>query len=159
MVAAVTAPICPCGSKTRLTTGREIYHGRDDLADSPIWVCMAPQCDGRVGCHPGTTRPLGVPAAAPLRRARRILHDQKLDPLWQTAPGDDKAKHRARGHLYAFLAVELGINGKKMHTAELDLDGCRRAWRVLEGKTMADIDAWYAVHKAAVAAEKAKAAP
>ncbi|CUA90875.1 Protein of unknown function (DUF3268) [Chelatococcus sambhunathii] len=146
------APVCPaCHLVCRLTNGREVYSHRPDLHDKPIWRCDG--CDGYVGCHPGTTRPLGTPAGAELRRARMLLHDQMIDPLWMTAieaggyqPEDRAARAKivraARNRVYAFLAERLGLSREETHTAFFDLETCRRAWRALQGVTYPEIRAW-----------------
>lgn len=148
----MSAPICPtCTRAARLTDGREVYPHRPDLAEKPIWRCDG--CGGHVGCHPGGTRPLGTPANADLRKARRLLHERMLDPLWQTAdecgeysPEDDRARRtirrRARERVYAFLADRLGLSADECHTGMFDLETCRRAWRALQCVTYPEIRAW-----------------
>jgi hypothetical protein len=147
---AAQPPTCPAcdGRRCRLTDGAEIYPHRRDLHTKPIWVCDV--CRGYVGCHPGTTDALGTPADAQLRRAREILHNQMIDPLWQTAdacgeyaPEDDKARHvirqAARGRVYRFLADHLEIPVDQCHVGMFDLDQCRRAWIGLRGVTYPEI--------------------
>lgn len=152
----ITAPIC-CGVPTRLTDGREIYPNRADLADKAIYVCDA--CGARVGCHPGTTNALGIPANAQLRDARMKLHDRMIDPLWMTAdqtgdyaPEDEKARmiirQAARGRVYAYLAHKMGLDRKDTHTANFTLEQCRDAWQALQGVTYPEIRAWAKARKA-----------
>ena len=148
----VEAPVCQrCRLIARLTTGSEVYRGRADLAEKPVWKCDG--CDGYVGCHPGSTRALGTPAGPDLRRARQLLHDRMIDPLWKHAdvcgeydPEDEaaalKIRQAARSRVYSYLADRLGKSGKDTHTGLFDLLTCRRAWRVLQGRTYADIRAW-----------------
>ena len=146
----MSAPHC-CGKPTRLTNGREIYPHLPRLASKPIYTCD--QCGARVGCHPGTTDPLGTPANAELRRARMELHNRMIDPLWQTAdrsggyqPEDEKARRRirrsARTRVYEFLADRMGITRDECHTGMFDMEQCRAASRALKGVTYFEIREW-----------------
>lgn len=145
------APICPaCTRAARLSSGSEIYPHRADLAGVPVWICDG--CGARVGCHPGTTKPLGTPANEQLRKARILLHERMIDPLWREGAdafyqeGDSAAKRRlrqvARARVYAFLAHRLGIKRKDCHTGLFDLDTCRRAWRALDGVSYSQVRTW-----------------
>ncbi|PZU95512.1 MAG: hypothetical protein DI527_00455 [Chelatococcus sp.] len=158
MTAVAHAPVCPtCRLIARLTDGSQVYSNRPDLAEKPVWLCDG--CGGFVGCHPGTTKPLGTPAGPELRRARALLHDRMIDPLWKLAdvcgeyePEDQaaalKIRQAARSRVYSYLADRLGKSGKETHTGLFDLATCRRAWRVLQGRTYADIRAWAKAHAA-----------
>ncbi|MDR3488742.1 MAG: zinc-finger-containing protein [Bradyrhizobium sp.] len=157
------APVCPeCKTAARLTDGREIYPHRPDLADKPIYVCDG--CTGYVGCHPGTTKPLGTPANYELRNARSKLHNLMLDPLWMEAwrdpayaadrEADASGRKRtaqqrigdiqrcARTRVYEYLADKLGLTREQCHTGEFDLETCRRAWTALKGVSYSEIRAW-----------------
>lgn len=145
------APICPdCKVEARLTDGMEIWPHRPDLHAKPIWTCDG--CGGRVGCHPGTTDPLGTPAGPELRRARGDLHEKRLDPLWREAleSGFYKGKSRyrngivktARTRVYEWLADRLSLLPEQTHVGMFDMETCKRAWAALEGVSYADIRAW-----------------
>lgn len=152
----MTAPTCgTCRVKARLTNGAEVYPHRRDLHGKPIWVCDG--CGGRVGCHPGTTTPLGTPAGPALRRARSMLHDERIDPLWKQAhmalcyssdgPIHDerrikKIQQKARGRVYTFLAKRMGIASQNCHTGMFSIEQCRQAWSALDGVTYMDIRKW-----------------
>jgi hypothetical protein len=143
---------CACGSMPVLVDGRSIYGNRPDLWDKPMWKCTA--CpDSYVGCHPGTTDPLGFPADKGLRRARSMLHEHRIDPLWQNAVEvggyevENEGQRKgitmlARGRVYAFLASLLGIEREACHTALFDIATCRRAWVELGPVTYPEIRAW-----------------
>jgi hypothetical protein len=160
------APECPgCKTVARLTSGKEIYRNREDLADKPIYVCES--CGAYVGCHPGTTRPLGTPAGPELRRARSMLHDQRIDPIWRSAasfygpspnlppPKPGLLQSVARNRVYGFLADRLGISAAESHTGMFDIETCRLAWRALEGVSYAEVREWAHAKKiAAVAASQ-----
>lgn len=162
------APICPhCKAPAALVGGDDVYPHRPDLASKWFWRC-AP-CEAYVGCHPGTKRPMGFPANAELRRARSLLHDRMIDPLWKTAvasvgytPEDARARkiitNTARGRVYAFLGFKLGLDPDETHTGEFDLETCRRAWTALQGIAYPEIRDWAKARKAADA-EKQSATP
>jgi len=148
------APTCPkCNLIARLTNGAEVYPHRRDLHEKPIWKCDG--CGGYVGCHPGTTQPLGTPADAELRKARMLLHEQMIDPIWKNAwrdpaydrPDGTRPKRKtvsriARTRVYEFLADRLGLTRDETHTGMFDLETCRRAWRALQGVTYSQIRDW-----------------
>jgi glutathione S-transferase len=167
--ATIVAPTCgSCASNkpARLTNGREVYPHRPDLHDKPIWKCGA--CGAYVGCHPGTTRPLGTPADKALRDARSMLHDQMVDPLWKTAdesadytPESEEARQTirtaARHRVYAFLAERLEIKQPDCHVGMFTIEQCREAWAALRGVQYPEIRGWYHARRARRAAAKAAA--
>lgn len=128
------APEC-CGGRARLTSGKEIYPHRPDLHRNPIWVCD--KCNGRVGCHPDSVRPLGKPATAETRDARSRLHDLRLDPIWKRAPEADRKACRKMA--YAVLAHRMGRKKGEVHVGEFSIEECRIAWRALAGLTADNI--------------------
>ena len=130
-----------------------IYPHRPDLAHKYFWQC-AP-CDAYVGTHDGTQHSLGTPANKELRRARNILHNQIVDPLWQTAPyagvyddaqGDKRAikkiQRAAMGHVYRFLAHKLGLPVPVTHIGMFNLDQCRATWTALRRVPYSEIHDW-----------------
>ncbi len=145
------APTC-CGIPARLTTGVEIYPNRPDLSQKRFYKCD--RCGGYCGCHAGTTRSLGTPAGPELRRARSMLHDNMIDPIWKSAvasggyaPENEEAaakiRSAARGRVYAYLAHRLGIARKVCHTGMFSIEQCRAAWMALRGVSYPEIRAWY----------------
>jgi len=149
------APVCPeCHVGARFTTGAEIYGRQSKFAEKGFWKCDG--CGGYVGCHGSTRRPLGTPAGPELRKARHLLHEQMLDPLWMNADtldaydGREATDHRARkmiqnrarSRVYAFLADAMGLPPELTHTGMFDLEQCRAAWRALRGVTYATIRTW-----------------
>ena len=93
-----------CGSKCRLTNGKEIYPHRSDLHALFFWKCDP--CSAYVGCHkagmsdnnPEGKKPLGTAADAELRRLRQQVHST-VDPIWQNA------KHRGRARQAVYKAL------------------------------------------------------
>jgi hypothetical protein len=110
----------------RLTSGREIYAHRPDLAELPFWKCDA--CQNSVGCHHKTqdrTRPLGVIPTDAIKAARQHIH-ALIDPIW-------KDGRMNRPQIYARLTLALG---RQYHTGELrSVEEARTVYR--EGRLIA----------------------
>lgn len=111
-----------CGEPAALITGRELYPHRPDLTHVRAWKC-AP-CDAWVGCHRGTTRPLGRLANADLRAAKQAAH-AAFDPLWRGT------KWR-RSAAYRWLAQQMGLPAKQCHIGMFDANQCARVVAIVE---------------------------
>jgi hypothetical protein len=83
-----------------------------------------------VGCHPGTIRPLGVPADGRLHRLRHEAH-LAFDRLWV-------AGHVSRSLAYAWLAGQLGIKTEDCHVGGFDAETCEKVI-TLSAARLADI--------------------
>jgi hypothetical protein len=104
---------CPyCTQKAELVRG---YAGK------PVWQCAA--CDARVGCHPGTNKPLGRLANAELR-AWRIAAHEAFDPMWQR----DGIQ---RGVAYGLLASWMGMPKAHCHIGRFDVAQCIEVVQVM----------------------------
>ena len=103
-----------CGHVALLVTGPKLYPHRPDLYEKRMYRCDP--CDAHVGCHPGTTIPLGRLANAELRKAKMDAHGA-FDPLWHG--GNRKAA-------YAWLSKALEIPANRCHIGMMDVDDCRR---------------------------------
>ncbi len=130
--------LCECGRRAELVTGQVIYPGRADLYTKRFWLCDP--CDAYVGCHPGSTRPLGTLAGPELRRARMRAHNA-LDPLWRHAedhyPDLPKRKIRAirniaRSRVYRWLSLRLGIPEDQCHIGQSDVETCEAIVQALQ---------------------------
>jgi len=119
-MAQVTCPYC--NQPAALVAGVAIYPYRPDLAHLSFWQC-AP-CGARVGCHKGTTQPLGRLANAELRLAKQQAH-AAFDPLWRTP-----AFGETRNSAYNWLADRLGIPRADCHIGMFDVEQCRRVVEV-----------------------------
>lgn len=122
---------CPyCGARPELVTGSTIYPHRPDLTAKQFWRCPG-ACGAWVGCHPGTTAPLGRLANAELRAAKRAAHDA-FDPLWQPSgrSGSKNKRKNARGAAYAALGEALGIPAAEVHIGMMSVEQCRRVVEV-----------------------------
>lgn len=110
-----------CGQPAPLVTGRDVYPHRPDLGRKWFYICLP--CGAWVGCHPGTTNPLGRLANAELRAAKMAAH-AAFDPLW-------KSGRMKRGQAYGWLAGKLGIAKNECHIGMFDADRCRRVVAVI----------------------------
>lgn len=119
-----------CGGNAPLVTGRDVYPHRPDLYHKRFYKCYP--CDALVGCHPGTTAPLGRLANAALRKAKMAAH-AAFDPLWRNGAG-------RRSSRYRWLARQLGIRESLCHIGMFDLDMCARVVEVCNAKRQADLD-------------------
>lgn len=108
------APLCSTHGPASLVDGRVVYPHRPDLAHLAFWICDT--CGAYCGCHPGTTRPLGVPAQASTRRARKLAHDA-FDQIWVEG-------EMSRRAAYAWLSHAMGLD--PIHIGALDEEQCRR---------------------------------
>lgn len=121
--------ICPyCSGEARLTDGSEIYPHRRDLWAKSFYRCQP--CNAYVGCHPGTTTPLGTVANAETRRWRNRAHEV-FDPLW-------RSKTVSRSEAYAWLREKLNLSVDECHIAMFTPDQCRA---VIEAVKVFDVAA------------------
>jgi hypothetical protein len=118
-------PICPyCTVPARLTLGGEVYPNRPELFGKRLWICDS--CGAYVGCHDGTTKPLGRLANAELRAAKSRAH-AAFDPLWQAKMRQTNcSKWEARGAGYRWLSQQLGIKKELCHIGMFDVATCER---------------------------------
>lgn len=102
-----------------------------------FYGCTRRPCDGLVGVHPTSGRPLGTPASKAVRGLRRAVHLQ-LDPAWERyAVTAGITRNRARTAAYRWMKRALGLD-RPYHTGELDAEGCWRALEVLAAMNPAD---------------------
>ena len=115
-------PTCPyCGAEARLADSAVVYHG---TSYGPIWLCANyPSCDAYVGCHKGTTEPLGRLADWELRKAKRAAHET-FDKLWKGKPKG------ARKKAYAWLAERMGLAIDDCHIGMFDVEQCQEVVRL-----------------------------
>jgi hypothetical protein len=114
---------CPyCKVAARLVDGTVIYPSRPDLAHLSFYLCG--DCDAYVGCHKGTTRPMGRLADKALRWAKQKAHAD-FDPLWKSGP-------MSRQQAYAWLASKMGMTARECHIGEFDVNQCGRVVQIME---------------------------
>lgn len=107
---------CHCGLKAELVGGQEIYPHRKDLYSLIFYKCS---CGSYVGCHKGTTRPLGTPASYEVRKARSAAH-RAFDPLWRNAYNSKMERARC----YKMLAAYMDIASNDCHIGSFDVAQC-----------------------------------
>lgn len=117
--------VCPyCQSPAQfLKSSADLYAGKDY---GPAYVCW--RCEAWVGCHRGTTRPLGRLANKQLRKAKQAAH-RAFDVLWKDG--------WTRKDAYAWLARTLKIKPEDCHIGMFDEGRCWQTVRVchtLEGR-------------------------
>lgn len=109
--------ICPhCNCPTVLLDSAIIY----GQSYGYIYFCII--CGAYVGCHTGSTRPLGTPADKALRTARRMAH-QAFDPIW-------KGRCMSRSGAYAWLSQEMGLSVENTHIGMFDLAQCAKVMQI-----------------------------
>lgn len=114
---------CPyCDREATLVNGAAIYPHRPDLTHKSFWQCVA--CDEWVGCHPGTTKPLGRLANAELRREKQRAH-AAFDPLW-------RSKTMSRKEAYRWLAQAIGVSEANCHIGMMDVLACKAVVAAVE---------------------------
>jgi hypothetical protein len=112
-----------CGGSATLVTGAEVYPHRNDLGGKHLYLCKP--CDAWVGCHPGTTKPLGRLANAELRAWKSRAH-AAFDPLWRAKMLQGFCKKHARDYGYKWLSEQLGIARYACHIGMFDVEQCKR---------------------------------
>lgn len=108
-----------CGGIIKLVPAQAVYGGsaqRLGMTDEHIYQCQ--NCNARVGCHKGTTRPLGNVANEVLRLKRMETH-RIFDAHW-------KRRHMTRTEAYRWLAEELCLPKGHAHIGGFEMDQCQR---------------------------------
>lgn len=119
------SPTCDyCCRPTVLVHGRDLYPHLEHLADKPFYYCEP--CVAWVGCHYGTTEPLGRLANAELRKAKGNAHNA-FDRIWK-----GPAATMSRSEAYLWLSERLGIPLTDCHIGKFDVELCRRTARIVK---------------------------
>lgn len=111
---------CPyCGAKVELKDSSYIYHKNNKHKNEQMWVCSNfPKCNAYVGCHKGTSLPLGRLANERLRTLKKEAHRQ-FDPIW-------KSGLMNRKEAYKWLASMLKISVEDCHIGMFDIKVCQK---------------------------------
>lgn len=109
---------CPyCGAKAVLRNSSEVFS--KPKYNEMMWVCSNyPNCDAYVGCHKGTSIPLGRLANQRLRNLKKEAHRQ-FDPIW-------KSGLMSRKEAYRWLADMLHIPCDECHIGMFDIKMCQK---------------------------------
>lgn len=112
-----------CGGIVRLIPASAVYGDatqRLGLAHEFVYQCQ--NCNARVGCHKGTTRPLGDVANEVLRLKRMETH-RVFDTFW-------KRRHMTRSNAYKWLSEQLDIPREEVHIGGFEMDTCEKLIRL-----------------------------
>ena len=108
-----------CGGPIHVVPAIRVYGSsvyRLGLENEHIFQCQ--NCNARVGCHKGTTRPLGNVANETLRLKRMETH-QVFDAFW-------KSQGMTRTQAYKWLAQQMGLPENKAHIGGFEMDQCQQ---------------------------------
>ena len=107
-----------CGGVIRMVPARAVYGSavkRLGLEKEYIYQCQ--NCNARVGCHKGTTRPLGNVANETLRLKRMETH-QVYDAFW-------KRSGMTRTQAYKWLAEQMNLTEDRAHIGSFEMYQCQ----------------------------------
>lgn len=107
-----------CGGIIRLVPASSVYGAsahRLGLEQESLYQCQ--NCNARVGCHKGTTKPLGNVANEALR-LKRIETHHIFDTFW-------KSRHMTRANAYRWLSQQMRIPVKDTHIGGFEMDQCQ----------------------------------
>ncbi|WP_409967687.1 zinc-finger-containing protein [Bengtsoniella intestinalis] len=108
-----------CGGTITLANPREVFgDGVTHLGLEGEYIYLCRTCNARVGCHRGSTRPLGKVANEVLRLKRRETH-QIFDAFWQS-------HCMSRTEAYHWLGQQMGLSDKKAHIGSFEMDQCQQ---------------------------------
>ena len=125
---------CFCGRDAILVDSGIIYR----RSYGKMWICSGfpGLCDGRVGCHGGTTEPYGTLADAEVRKLRRRCHEE-FDRLWLT--GGRYGRKRRRTAAYRWLADMFGRS--EVHIGNLQKESCEKVLSLMDDLKLAGVRA------------------
>ena len=115
-----------CGGVIRRVPGQQVYGeaAARRLKLKNEWFYQCQNCNARVGCHKGTTRPLGNVANEVLRLKRMEAH-RVFDALW-------KSGRMTRTGAYRWLAGELHLRPDRAHIGGFEMDQCQKVIELCE---------------------------
>ena len=108
-----------CGGTIRLVPAASIYGESTErlgMTNEKIYQCQ--NCNARVGCHKGTTRPLGNVANEVLR-LKRIETHQIFDQFW-------RSHGMSRTQAYKWLAKEFSLPENCAHIGGFEMEQCQK---------------------------------
>ena len=122
-----TPTICRyCGGAVRLVTASKVYGPaaavRLGIERQNFYQCQ--NCNARVGCHPGSTRPLGNLANEALRMKRMETH-QVFDGFW-------KERGMSRTQAYKWMAKKMRLSEELAHIGGFEMDRCQKLIKLCE---------------------------
>ena len=114
-----------CGGVIKLIPAKMVYgESTRRLGMEGEYLYQCQNCNARVGCHKGTTRPLGTVANEVLRLKRMEAH-RVFDALW-------KSGRMTRTGAYRWLAGELHLRPDRAHIGGFEMDQCQKVIELCE---------------------------
>ena len=114
-----------CGGVIKLIPAKMVYgESTRRLGMEGEYLYQCQNCNARVGCHKGTTRPLGNVANEVLRLKRMEAH-RVFDALW-------KSGRMTRTGAYRWLAGELHLRPERAHIGGFEMDQCQKVIELCE---------------------------
>lgn len=126
---------CPFCNQPALysATSKFLYGGRDY---GSVYFCMCKPDGVYVGCHKGTSNPLGELCDSEVRLLRMECH-KLFDPYWQSFTNlTKKQQNEMRNTMYKNLAKIMKIEPSKCHISMFDKQLCEQAIGLLKAKKM-----------------------
>lgn len=105
-----------CNNPSRLVDGSFLYPHRSDLSHLNFYYCDDGHEPAYVGCHPHSTKTLGILANSELRDAKKRAH-LAFDPIWRN-------KRYTRGQAYKWLAETMGLTREECHIGMFSIRQC-----------------------------------
>ena len=115
-----------CGGAVRLVSASKVYGSaaaiRLGIERQNFYQCQ--NCNARVGCHPGSTRPLGNLANEALRMKRLETH-HVFDSFW-------KERGMSRTQAYKWMAQKMRLSEELAHIGGFEMDRCQKLIKLCE---------------------------
>ena len=113
-----------CGGAVRLVSASKVYGpaAAARLGIERFYQCQ--NCNARVGCHPGSTRPLGNLANEALRMKRMETH-HVFDSFW-------KERGMSRTQAYKWMAKKMRLSEELAHIGGFEIDRCQKLIKLCE---------------------------
>ena len=115
-----------CGGAVRLVSASKVYGpaaaARLGIERQSFYQCQ--NCNARVGCHPGSTRPLGNLANEALRMKRMETHHD-FDSFW-------KERGMSRTQAYKWMAKKMRLSEELAHIGGFEIDRCQKLIKLCE---------------------------
>ena len=121
-----------CGGVIRLVPAESVYGESTvklGMAGEKLYQCQ--NCNARVGCHKGSTRPLGNVANEMLRLKRMEAH-RVFDDSW-------RSRHMSRTQAYKWLSQQLRIPLKRTHIGGFEMDQCQKVIELCGGNNEKEV--------------------
>ena len=115
-----------CGGEVRLVSASKVNGpaaaARLGIERQSFYQCQ--NCNARVGCHPGSTRPLGNLANEALRMKRMEPH-HVFASFW-------KERGMSRTQAYKWMAKKMRLSEELAHIGGFEIDRCQKLIKLCE---------------------------